>query len=461
MGSVRWWAFWRRVQYGSGFLAVLLLIGSGVYFGYFYEPADCFDSVMNGNESGIDCGGKCVRICAAEVLPPRVVWTESFKIMPGQYNAVAYVENLNDVAGTPILNYTFELLDGERVIATRSGETVFPPNSIYPIFEGRIYTDATANVTETRLTLEMSELWLPAQLGREQFKTTNILLTGADARPRLEASVENIELTAAEDVEIVATLFNEAGEPVTASQTFIEKLEARSTQNVVFTWPSSIAKTVRSCIIPSDVVVGIDLSGSMNNDGGTPPEPVTSALKAATDFVNKFKANDQAAVVTFASGATTNVTLNSDHRTTATLVAGLTIAPSEETGYTNTVAALEAARKELASERHNGDARRVLVLLTDGLPTAKGDTTAIVEEAIRTASLLKEEGVDIYAIGLGKGVNLEFISSIASNQQSAFIAPSGKDLEAIYNTITSSLCESGATRIDVIAKTPTNFAPLR
>ena len=86
-----------------------------------------------------------------------------------------------------------------------------PPNSVYPIFEGRIYTDTP--ITSTRLVLETADMWLPAYIGREQFKTSNILLTGADTRPRLEASIENTELTSAEKVEIVATLFNESGDP--------------------------------------------------------------------------------------------------------------------------------------------------------------------------------------------------------------------------------------------------------
>jgi Mg-chelatase subunit ChlD len=317
-------------------------------------------------------------------------------------------------------------------------------------------------VTETKLTLEPAGVWQPAILGREQFKTTNIYLTGADVRPRLDAILENNELDQARDIEIVATLFNDLGKPVTASQTFVDVLEGRSSKEIVFTWPSSIAKTVRSCIIPSDVVLGIDLSGSMNNDGGTPPEPITSALKAAETFVSQFNKNDQVAVVTFASEAVTAVPLNRNHAETAALISKLTIAPQEETGYTNTPYALKVAASELSSERHNGDARRVIVFLTDGLPTAKGDTTQIVAEAKSVAADVSKLGVEVYAIGLGKNVDFEFISSIATSEDTAFIAPTPADLANIYETITSSLCESsGATRIDVIAKTPTNFTPLR
>ena len=125
--GVRMWAFWRRVQYGAGYLLTLMLMITGVYYLYFYADPTCFDMEMNGSELGVDCGGACTRICAFTVAPPRVQWSQSFPANVGQYNAVAYVENSNPAAGTPELRYTFTLKDREGVITTRSGVTVLPP----------------------------------------------------------------------------------------------------------------------------------------------------------------------------------------------------------------------------------------------------------------------------------------------------------------------------------------------
>jgi Mg-chelatase subunit ChlD len=461
MSTFRRWAFWRRVQYGFGFLTFVSLGLSLVYLAFFYAPASCFDMVMNGRETGIDCGGKCIRICAASVTPPRIVWTQSFEITEGQYNAVAYIENSNRIASTPELHYTFELLDGDTVVATRSGTTILPPDSVYPIFEGRVFTEQSRKVTDTRLTLKAADLWIPASVGREQFKTSNVLLSGADGQPRLDVRIENSEVVEAKEVEVVATLFNGAGEPVTASQTYIDALDARSNKDIVFTWPNPIAKTVRSCIIPTDVAVTIDLSGSMNNDGNNPPQPITDALAAAKSFVEGLNKNDRSTIITFASNALIEVPLGADHLAAATRVGALTIDPVEEVGYTNTSAALFLAQGELNSERHNQDARRVVVILTDGLPTGRGDAEEIIAETKTTADILAADDISVYAIGLGKGVDLAFVNEIASDPVNAFYAPTTNDLAGIYQKITSSLCESGTARIDVIAKTKTNFVPLR
>jgi Ca-activated chloride channel family protein len=198
----------------------------------------------------------------------------------------------------------------------------------------------------------------------------------------------------------------------------------------------------------------------MNNDGANPPQPVTDALAAAGTFVNSLQEEDQIGVVTFATRAELTTQLNNIHGAVANAVLGLVIEPASEVGFTNTPAALEVAMAELNSERHNDNARRVLVLLTDGLPTASGETD-IVAQAVATAQAVSESGIEVYVIGLGQDVDADFVRSIASDASNAFFAPSGSDLASIYAEITTSLCEAGEGKIEIVAKTKTNFAPLR
>lgn len=456
-GDTRMWAIRRRIQYGIGYFVTLMSVLIGCYFLFFYAEPTCFDGRQNGNELRVDCGGSCVRICAVSVTAPRVLWAESFPAITGQYNAVAYVENPNEGAGTPALSYTFTLSDGEGVIATRSGATVLPPDSTYPIFEARIDTGERIP-TRTTLVLEAEPTWLPATIGREQFKTTTLDLIGVEDRPRLNARLENTELTPARDVEVVATIFDAGGNPLTSSQTFVADFPARTSRDIVFTWPRPIAKTVRTCAVPTDVVVAIDLSGSMNNDGENPPEPVTSVLAAASAFVTNLRQGDQVSVVTFASDATTTRTLSTDITSSAAAITRLTIDPKEERGNTNTAAGLTAALGELTSPRNNVDARNVVILLTDGLATAPSPNPDAA--ATSAAARLKDANVTVFTIGLGSGVNADFLRSVASSPEQAFLAPTTATLGQIYQTITAAICEDGPARIDIIPKTITNFPTL-
>lgn len=447
------WAFWRRVQYFAFFGVVLLALLAFIYVSFFSSAPSCFDGRQNGDEASVDCGGACERICPFQVAQPEVQWARSFRIADGQYNAVAYVENRNQSAGTPELRYTFSLYDDQGLITERTGTTILPPDSVYPIFEGRIMTGARVP-TRTFLDIAPPDVWLPAASSRDQFTIVERTLTGADMSPRLDATLYNNGLEEASDVEVVATIFDKERNALTSSRTVVEHFAPRTETDVVFTWPEPIATTVRSCEVPTDVVVAIDLSGSMNDDGGTPPEPISSALAAAERFVSRLRAGDQVGVVTFATEAAVASPLSGSIAAASAVVADLAIPPREETGATNTGDAFMEARELLTSAAHNVDARRVLVILTDGRPTAPSDEPEM--HALTAASSTRASGIEVYAIGLGENVNFDFIRGVASEGK-AFQALSNADVDRIYEEITGAICEDGPAIIEIVPKTTTAF----
>ena len=452
------WAFWRRFWYGTGFGIFWALVFFGVYMLYLYEPANCFDGVQNGNERGVDCGGSCVRICATDVIEPTIRWAQSFRVREGQFNAVAYIENRNTEAATPVLPYTFSLYDSDGLIVESSGTTILPPDSVYPVFLGPIRTGDRVP-TNTFIELGGAELWLPAVAGRNQFTIADRQLVGIDQQPRLTARIQNTALTPAEDVEVIATIFDARGNALTSSRTFVEYVGPQSEERLVFTWPEPIARTIRSCEVPTDVVLAIDLSGSMNDDQDTPPEPVTSVLQAAEAFASRLKERDQAAVVTFATEAAVTSSLSNDVTAVAQSIGTLSIAPSEEVGSTNTGDAFVRTLNEFNSVRHNNEARKVMVILTDGLATAPAEEPEAY--AIEQAEMLKASGVEVYAIGLGENVDMEFVRTIATDRDHAYQALSRTQVDRIYETITGAICEDGPAVIEVIPKTEAGFQSLR
>jgi Mg-chelatase subunit ChlD len=478
MNTLRPWAFQRRVQYGSLFALFWCVIFVSVYFLYFYVPANCFDNLKNGDELDVDCGGGCVRICSFSVTPPQVQWVESFRIIDGQYNAVAYVENKNPAAATENLIYTFKLWRDGEVIAERSGTTILPPNSVYPIFEGRIVTKDNLTPTETTIEIEPVAVWQPASLGRGQFRTKNIELLDTDTRPRLNVELENTELTEARNVEVVATIFNRAGVPLTASQTFIEVAAPRSQQDLVFTWPNSIAKTVRSCEVPSDIMMVLDRSGSMAADGGDPPEPLESAKAAAASFVRLVDRNNYLGYFSYATNPTNPLeqTLTQDFRAVEAAIGG-TVMGEDGVQYTNMGAAFYTALAELTSPRHRDNARKVIIFLTDGdvtrpvnPETGLADREYAASFAREAALAAKAADVTVYTIGFGEFFNanpeeisrdVDLIRDLASDPAFYYKAPNIAELEAVYQKIAVELCEEGPTKIEVITKSKTNFAPLQ
>jgi Mg-chelatase subunit ChlD len=454
------WAFWRRMQYLTGFAVFFLLIGGWVYYANFYRTPTCFDNKENGGETGVDCGGSCVRICAFSVEQPTVTWSRSFRVSEGIYNAVGYVENTNREAASPAVKYKFTLLDEAGIIKEIEGETILPPDGRYPIFEGRIETGRRVP-TRTFLELEQVEFWQPAAVGREQFGVIERELTSTDYRPRLDATLRNNDLEEAKEVEVVATIFDSEGTALASSRTFIDNFAARSDSNLSFTWPEPIAPTLRSCEVPTDVVVVIDASGSMNSDSLEPPQPLTAVKEAAARFANRLGTEDQAGVVTFATLAKLERELSPDKSSASGAISAITIDPKEESGSTNTGEGIKIAAAELQSAHHNENARKVMVVLTDGLATAPGTTEEAEAFALTEAVAAKDLGINIYAIGLGESVKMEFVTTLASAPAQGFQALSSGEVDRIYQTITSAICEQGPAVIDIVPKSTSGFTPLR
>jgi Mg-chelatase subunit ChlD len=460
MRTTALWAFWRRTQYFTGFAVFFLAVGAWVYFTNFYQGPNCFDGKQNGDEAEVDCGGSCVRICSFSVNEPEVKWSRAFRVTDGLYNAVAYVENSNRLAASSEVRYKFSLFDAAGLITEVSGTTILPPDGLYPIFEGRV---STGNRVPTRTFIEIEpiDVWQPSDMGREQFSVVERALADTDSRPRLDAVLRNNGLEEVREVEVVATIFDQSGTALASSRTYVDNFAPRSDTPLVFTWPEPIAKTLRSCEVPTDVVLAIDTSGSMNNDQPEPPEPITSVKEAAARFINRLGDKDQAGVVTFATAASLVHAMSGDRSTAAGAVAAIAIDPKEEAGFTNTGEGIAAAALELSSSRHNDDARKVLVLLTDGLATAPGNESEAEAKAITDALAAKDTGIQIYTIGLGVSVKMEFLEQLASSAESSFQAVSAADVDRIYRDITSSICEQGVAVIDIVPKSTSGFLPLR
>ncbi len=457
MSINRPWAFWRRVQYGTGFFLILASLVGGLYALYLYTPPGCLDGKENGSETGKDCGGRCARICSIAVEEPYVKWVRAFRVVPGQYNAVAYIENRNVNVGSPNLGYTIKLFDAQGLITEKRGETPLPPNTVYPLFEGRI---ATGERVPTQAIIEFDEdqVWVNAVSNDERFTLERRELNGADTKPILTATLKNESLDEATDVDVVATIFNREGTALTASRTKIPSFPGRSSREITFTWQEPIAKTIRSCEVPSDIILAIDLSGSMNNDGGTPPEPITSVLRSAEAFTGKLGETDQLGLVTYATDAFLETALTGAHADVGSRIRSLIIDPQEEKGSTNTGDAINRAREELTSPRHNADARKVLILLTDGLATGPGDTPE--DYAREAAAALKSEDIELFTIGLGKELNEAFLAELATDAKHYFRSPTTATLGQIYEDITGALCEEGAAVIEIVPKQSASYTPI-
>lgn len=240
------WAGRRKGLYlGAVFFVCALLILWAVY-AFFSRAPTCSDGIMNGSETGVDCGGACERLCATDTREPVLLWSRSFPLTPGTYTAAAYLENPNIGAGSRVARYSFRLYDANNIlVAERRGETFIPPQRYIPIVETGILT---GNRIPVRTILEFTEDIVWDVIPSARVSVSNEVLE--PARGRLAARLTN---TSGEDISnlvVAAVLFDEDGVARAASKSVISSLPRRGSEEVVFTWPSALSSIARIEITP-------------------------------------------------------------------------------------------------------------------------------------------------------------------------------------------------------------------
>ncbi|MFQ5459268.1 MAG: VWA domain-containing protein, partial [Anaerolineae bacterium] len=170
----------------------------------------------------------------------------------------------------------------------------------------------------------------------------------------------------------------------------------------------------------SDIMLLIDLSGSM---AGAKTE---AARVAALDFVGSLDYGlNRVGLITFATQAEMVHHLTGDPRALVRLIPQL----GREGGATNMLEALGMGVDELRGRRGRRDARKVIVLLTDGRPSGDGGPILLLAQAERN------KGMDIYTVGLGADVDSGFLTAVAGGAAFYFEAPTPFDLQTIYQQI--------------------------
>lgn len=177
-----------------------------------------------------------------------------------------------------------------------------------------------------------------------------------------------------------------------------------------------------------DVVLVFDRSGSMDDDGGSPPQPITNAKNAASNFVDQLDdTNDRSSLVSFSSSATLNQALTYDKSAVKSSINSLNAG-----GFTAIGDGIQTATNHLVA---NGrvNTKWSQVLLSDGVNN-------MGTNPITAANNAKNAGIVIYSIGLGSGVSNATMSSIANiTGGKYYYAPTSGDLDAIYNEIAKEL----------------------
>lgn len=227
------------------FLAVLIGVP---FFLLVYQKPTCSDGKQNSDETGVDCGGSCQRLCTPEALPlllkgdPRLL-----TIAPNVFEVIALVENPNTDAEIYRAEYTIKVYDSKSAIPVKTleGFAFIPKGRTIALFEGPF--TLPIEIFPTRATLEWREANLDfrkTNVTEPELEVFDLTLTSASSSPRLNAKVENQSLESISNIDFVALISDSGGNIFAASKTYIDIIESGQTVDIFFAWPRPFPQQV-------------------------------------------------------------------------------------------------------------------------------------------------------------------------------------------------------------------------
>ncbi|MDB5204739.1 MAG: hypothetical protein JWP09_767 [Candidatus Taylorbacteria bacterium] len=222
---------------GTIWAVIFIALGIFVYTKFLNKAPSCFDNVQNQDEMGVDCGGICALVCPLESRPPITVYSRLFKAGPGAYSALALVENPNQNVFSTNMQYIFKVYDEKNILLFEvPGQTFVPPGRVFPIFEHSILT---GNREASKITFEINSdaiVWQKGQFIDPNIKVTNVNNEVVDTRSRITADIENDEVYAMKNMEVIAVVYDKDGNAHESSATIIDYISPSDKTNVTFTW---------------------------------------------------------------------------------------------------------------------------------------------------------------------------------------------------------------------------------
>ncbi len=251
------WASRRKTAYALiVILAVLLLIGLPLFI-IFYKAPTCFDKVMNGNETGVDCGGSCVRLCQNSFIPPRIVWggAKFEKLANGLYNIASLIENKNINGAAVDVPYKMSLYDSSGIsIVDRVGKVNIYPHRNSLAFESAV--DVGKRIP-AKVSFEFTKEpnWFKSQDSLDGISIVDKKYVEDDSGSSLEVVLENTTLFPYKNIMVSVVLYDKENNVIGFSRTSIDSIASKNQREIAsFTWPINRKGAVTSIeIVPTAV----------------------------------------------------------------------------------------------------------------------------------------------------------------------------------------------------------------
>ena len=229
------WAMRRRVAYAVTSSVTLIAVFLYIYRDTLFPAPTCFDSKMNGYETGVDCGGTCSLMCSQEVNPISEKWTTALRTSSTTYDLVSLIANKNINNSPRGLNYKFTVFDNSGNVALeKSGRTIVPVNSDFPV----IIQNVSLSTPPKNTTISFTNEKHYKTFEKPTSPTIRTIDTSFEnsSIPKAYVKIQNTKFTTVKNIYVRVILYDSNQNAIGAGETFINSLRGEEQKNLVFTW---------------------------------------------------------------------------------------------------------------------------------------------------------------------------------------------------------------------------------
>lgn len=232
--------FLKQFFYGILLIAIFAALAWGFYVIFLKPSPTCSDGIQNGNEIGVDCGGRCDRECLPSDIR-EVSVRGNIQVLPIATSSGAtvllQVQNLNsDYAAE--FDYTLSMKNssGKEVMSSNGENFIYSGEIKYLIFPNLSFLEDPKTLKpEFKIT---QTNWIKEEDMRKpsifvQNANTNIFSDKIEVVGRFT----NGDAGTLDKAYVVAILYDNRGNVIGASQTEAENIEPSETRNFVVIHP--------------------------------------------------------------------------------------------------------------------------------------------------------------------------------------------------------------------------------
>ena len=202
------------------------------------KTPNCYDSLQNQDEQGVDCGGVCSLQCTGSYRDIKVNFTRGLKVDEGRYDIFALLENFNTKVAFPNVPYIISFYSVEgKLLGSASGTLSLLPQRRAVIYLPSIELSQEPKVVD--LTLGEHKA---ISYNDDGTTPQNVVVNswqaqrGANNTLQVIGEIVNPNTRGVENLGVYAMLYDETQTVYAVSKTVIPRLPGREETAVAYTW---------------------------------------------------------------------------------------------------------------------------------------------------------------------------------------------------------------------------------